>query len=203
VAVAHVCVEALRVARGDEEQGRRVEEWLNAAAARHPALTRLQVYLADLYDLQGRYRDAEAAYRKILEQDGRNFVALNNLAWLLTLKGGRAAEALELVGRAVAVAGEVPALRDTRALVRLSQGEPEKAVLDLREALARAPTAARYFHLARAHQAADDRAAAADALRRAEAAGLGVRTLHPLERAAYHELVDWVRGGPAVARARP
>ena len=52
-----------------------------------------------------------------------------------------------------------------------------------------APTAAKYFHLTRAHHMARNARAARAALARANAAGLTAERLHPAERGTYRQLV--------------
>jgi tetratricopeptide (TPR) repeat protein len=107
------------------------------------------------------------------------------LAW----KEGAAAEALELINRAFDVVGPIPSVLDTRALVSLKMGKGEPAVKDLKEAVAEAPTAPRYVHLARAYLLAGHRPSALAALRTAETLGLKADSLEPRERAAYHQLL--------------
>src|SRR5207302_373486 len=102
----------------------------------------------------------------------------------------RAAEALQLIDRAIATIGPLPDLLDTRAVVNVMLGRSGPAVEDLRLALAEAPTAAKYFHLARAQQCARNPRAADDALRRANALGLKSADLHPLERRSYDQLMS-------------
>ena len=72
--------------------------------------------LASLRNQQGRYAEAEALYRQVLQGDGRNLTVLNNLAFLLTFENGKTAEAMTLINRAIEFAGSLPELLDTRAL---------------------------------------------------------------------------------------
>jgi cellulose synthase operon protein C len=51
--------------------------------------------LAHVKNLQGRYDEAETLYRQAVEKNPRDTTALNNLAYLLALRGGRADEALQ------------------------------------------------------------------------------------------------------------
>lgn len=192
-AVAAVALDLLRDGPADDKQCQRVERRLQAALEAYRESPALLVCLADLRDLQGRYVEAEAVYRRALDRDSRQIVALNNLAWLLAFRDGKGPEALELIDRAINLAGPQPALRDTRAIVHLSQGLGDLAVRDLEAAVEGEPTATRYFHLARAYRMAGRPADALDAFRRAEAAGARGPGLHPLERAGYQEFVSWAR----------
>jgi tetratricopeptide (TPR) repeat protein len=148
------------------------------------------VHLAVLRNLQGRYPEAEALYRKVAAgaDPKAAAMALNNLAWLLALKDGKTAEALELVKRAMEQVGPEPGLLDTRAVVYLKMGQGDQAVKDLEAALADREMPSAYFHLAQAHQLAGNRFAAAVAWRKAAALGLTADGLDPLERAAYDQL---------------
>ena len=99
------------------------------------------------------------------------------------------AAALPLIHEAIAIAGPVDELLDTRATVYLQNRQADLAVKDLEHALAQAPTPTRYFHLAQARQMVKDRAAAAVAMRKALDMGLQAAQLHPLERASFEQLV--------------
>jgi hypothetical protein len=115
-------------------------------------------------------------------------MALNNLAWFLTLRERGGAEALRLVNEAIGRAGPEAALLDTRAVVCLALRQSRQALRDLQDAIAQAPTGPRYFHLAQAHRLARDHRAARETFRKARAEGLRSQDLDPLERPAYEEL---------------
>jgi tetratricopeptide (TPR) repeat protein len=188
-AVAQACLEAVAVAPGDRRQEERVDRWLTAALAKNPGSPQLTAALGHLRSLQGRDHEAERIYREALRRDSRDAVALNALAWLLALRGGRGAEALDLVQRAFQVIGPHSDLLDTQAVAHLSLGQGERAVSILQDVVTEDPSrAASYFHLAQAHETLKDHQAAAQALRRAQAAGLKVSDLHPLEHPAYERL---------------
>lgn len=189
--VARATAAALGAARADAGSaaaGRAVGR-LEAAAADDGATPAVLASLASVREIQGRFDDAERLYRLALRRDPADAVALNNLAVLLALRGGDRREALELADRALARAGPVPELLDTRGIARLAAGDAAGAVEDLTEAVALAPTGAAYFHLAQAHLLARDRPRAAAAFRRAAALGLAGGALHPLERAGYLQVV--------------
>jgi predicted Zn-dependent protease len=124
----------------------------------------------------------------VLAADPQNVVALNNLGYLLALHGKGAAEAMELLNRAIALAGPTPELVDTRAVIHLKLGQPDRAIKDLETAMAEAPLPAVSYHLAQAHQLARNATAARDALQKAKSLGLQPDTLHALERPAYQQL---------------
>ncbi|MBX6312993.1 MAG: tetratricopeptide repeat protein [Isosphaeraceae bacterium] len=189
-AVANACIAALYAAQPDDESYQRVERWLETALRKAPGTASLLVPLAVIRGLQRRYQEAEALYRQVIARDDRNIEALNNLAWLLSLKGDGGSEPLELIQRAIAIGGPVPALLDTRAVINLKRNNIDAALQDLRQAVAEAPTASSYFHLAQAYWTAKSPGAAAEALREAKNLGLATNGLDPLERTAYHQLLS-------------
>jgi predicted Zn-dependent protease len=186
--VARSCLFILRSGRPTEEQRRQVERWLDEAVKHEPKRMVLSLLLAELYELDGRQHEAEAVHRRILAADPDNVVALNNLAFLLALRGGDAAEALRLVNLALERAGPLPALLDTRAVIYLKAGQAEDASRDARRAVAAGASPARFFHLAQARFAARDRQGAREAMERARQVGLNEDALHALEVAALQEL---------------
>jgi tetratricopeptide (TPR) repeat protein len=187
VALAGVTV--LYAAPAKSEDCRRVEQWLEAALRKNPNGIGLWLQLAALRNLQERYADAEALYRRVLDQEPRQALALYNLAWLLAVRGGSQAEALKLIQQALEVAGPLPDFLGTRAVIYLKMGQADQAIKDLEAALDVAPTALRYYYLALAQQTARNRSAALAAFRQAQAAGLKIHDLHPLERNSYRELL--------------
>src|SRR5262249_25690505 len=126
--------------------------------------------------------------REVLKRNGSEVLALNNLAFLLALRSGKADEALRLLDRAVEVKGPHPDLLDTRAVVLLSARRTDEAIRELTAAIKEAPTAVSYFPLAQALDLKGDKAQARVHLGRAEELGLTEADLHPLERPAYRRL---------------
>jgi tetratricopeptide (TPR) repeat protein len=187
-AVARACTAIVYALQPSAAELRRVEGWLEEARKKAPS-DELTGHLAALRNRQGRYAEAELLYRQILQHQPGNITALNNLSCLLALGAGRAEEALSLVSRALAVEGPIPYLLDTRALAYLAGKRSDLAVKDLQDAVAEAPTATRYFHLARAQRDAGNRLAAVAAMRKALALGLSPNRLHALELRTHQQLV--------------
>lgn len=80
-------------------------------------------------------------YRRVLESEPDNVVALNNLAWLLGASGSsKQSEALALAQRALAIAPGSPAILDTYGWLLHRAGQSREAVPLLERAVARRPT---------------------------------------------------------------
>jgi Flp pilus assembly protein TadD len=122
-------------------------------------------------------------FRRLLSRNPANSEALNNLAWLLALRDRtKAAEAIALVDRAVAIAGEVPNLADTRAVARIQLGQLDRAVTDLLEIRRQSPDNPSFaLHLAWAYHARGQSEQAQKELREAEKLGLRPTVLDPFE----------------------
>ncbi|MFO0951188.1 MAG: hypothetical protein U0835_08555 [Isosphaeraceae bacterium] len=180
-----VAVFVLSAVPVDTSRRQQVLTRLEDARRARPTSGELALRLGMLHEAEGRFDDAEAQYRDAIVRAERPSVALNNLAWLLAFRPGRADEALRMVDRAVELSGPLPDLLDTRGVVELALKQPGKAATDLRLAVASSPGAVRFYHLSQAYLAAGDRRNAREAFDRAVAAGLGESALHPLERGAF------------------
>jgi tetratricopeptide (TPR) repeat protein len=169
----------------------KVEQWLNEAILKRPDLNvPLVVLLAQLRERQGRIADAKELYGKVIQKDPSNLVALNNLAFILALEGDKSGhgQALKLVTQAIAIAGPIGPVLDTRATVYLALGKNDLALKDLLDALAQAPTPASYYHLAVAYQRSNQPEDALKALEKAKDLGLRPDRLHFLERDGYSKM---------------
>lgn len=173
----------------DHANQRRVADKIAAAAKAHPETLSLQFDLANVQTLLGQYDQAETIFRTVYDRDQTRGSSLNNLAWMLSLRGSRATEAVDLANRAIQLDGEAPDLLDTRAVAHLAAGQTDLAIRDLENALAVSPKPEMYFHLARAYAQSGRRDDAAASLKRARDLGLSASGVHPLERATYNQLV--------------
>ncbi len=187
-AVAAASVALARAGQADARHAARVERWLEAAIQKSPD-NGVLLALADCRDLQGRYDEAEKLYRQVLARDRDNVAALNNLAWLLARRPDQASEALDLINRAIDLFGPEASLLDTRGVVGLAAGQNKQALDDLRQALAQRSAPAYSFHFAQVHLQNQEPEAAREAFHQAQAAGLTADKVHPLERAAFRELL--------------
>jgi tetratricopeptide (TPR) repeat protein len=176
-----VSVGLLGTMKASDIQVRKVEQMLLAARKEKPRSVVLLMHLADLYDKRGRYDDSAKVYQQVLKEEPKNVVALNNLAWLMAVRDVNAQKALEYINEAIKGMGQRGDLLDTRATVYLALKETDKALADLREAVADSATPGRLFHLALAQDRKGNDSEAAQTLQRARARGLKFALLHPAE----------------------
>jgi tetratricopeptide (TPR) repeat protein len=190
--VALTALAAYDAPSADEAQKSQVEAWVVEAIQKHHEESNLLPKLAMIRLRQGRYDEAETLLHQALTSNPDNPEARNNLAWLLSHRDpspSKTQEALELIDRAIEVAGENATLLDTRAEIYLELGQTNRALQDLGRALKLKPSGrASYFHLARAHWMAQNKVESRTAFQRAVELGLTPETVDPLERASYLQL---------------
>ncbi|MDR3622644.1 MAG: tetratricopeptide repeat protein [Paludisphaera borealis] len=185
-------IEALFPAKAepDAAQIERVSQWIDRSIKQNPKSALFLIALGNIRERQKRYPDAEALYRQVIAQGSGDVIPLNNLAWLMALKGDKGAVPLDLINKAIALRGPIPEFLDTRAIVYLTHGESKRAIEDLENAVAIAPSATKYFHLAQAYLEASNKEAAKENLAKARTKGLAKGTLHPLELTVYEQVVS-------------
>jgi tetratricopeptide (TPR) repeat protein len=174
---------------GNDQQRERVARWLEENVAAEPDSLAALLQLADLRDLQQEYDEAMRHYRRILELDSQNVIALNNLAWLLAVRAGEHTEAERLIDAAIEASGPVAVLLDTQGTVRHSQGNFAGALESFDRSIREQDQPSTRFHRAQAHHAAGDADAARKDLQAALDAGLTADGLQPLERDAFRRLL--------------
>jgi tetratricopeptide (TPR) repeat protein len=189
IQVANSSLRILFAANLSEEDTRRVADRIEAASKAAPDQVSLSFALANARMLQGRNEEAEAIFRRIFERNKTNASPLNNLAWLLAMRDGKASEALETIDRAIAINGASPEYLDTRGMIHLAMGRGDLATKELEDSIAVAPGPDNYFHLAQAYLVAKRNREAGEALQEARNLGLKPEMLHPFERRAYDQLV--------------
>jgi tetratricopeptide (TPR) repeat protein len=146
------------------------------------------VSLAAIQDRMGKYDDEEKSLRRALALDGNRIEALNNLAYILSVRKKDLPDARLLVQKAISQAGPLAAILDSQALVELMSGQLESAQEHSKLAAADDPSATHWFHLAEAQFLGGNRRDARDSWRKAIDAGLSVGSLHPLEIGSFQEL---------------
>jgi tetratricopeptide (TPR) repeat protein len=199
-AVLSVAVGAVAANVATPKQVQRVEALVQEAMAKETKAKSTQkekadgvvweAYLAVLKEREARYEEAEALYRKVIARLPENAVALNNLSFLLALRG-HADEARSIIEKVIAITGPNAEILDTRGVIWRTLGKLAEAEKDIQAALKQERTAYRLFHLALVHEAAERQLEALQAFH--EALDLGLAThngmLHPLERGAYQRLL--------------
>ncbi|MGH9410986.1 MAG: TIGR03790 family protein, partial [Vicinamibacterales bacterium] len=110
-AVATVRAEALAEAK--DKAG--TLKALTDAVEADPHFTTARMTLALSADADGRFDDAIVQYRAVLDYDGANAVALNNLAYSLAVNKHAPADAVSIAERAVTASHDNPAMLDTLA----------------------------------------------------------------------------------------
>jgi tetratricopeptide (TPR) repeat protein len=197
--VAAACIKVL-FAPGqvpDRAQLNRVAGWLEGALKQqNPAQNQqstqlLLLSLASVYERQGQYEEAKALYRRVAKEGDRDGTSCNNLAWLMAFEDGKGRDALAYINRAIALKGPQPDFLDTRGVIYLNMGESQRAINDLEDAVARAPSPSKFFHLAQACLKAGDKKKTTENW--AKTKGLkpsDPSDLHALEVKAYQKMLN-------------
>jgi putative PEP-CTERM system TPR-repeat lipoprotein len=110
-----------------------LEAWID----QNPNDVGVRMALADRLQMGADIPAAMEQYRRILDVQPGNVIALNNLAW--HLKESDLKKALEYIDRAANVAPDNPSVLDTRALIQYENGDYRGANSSIQGALARAP----------------------------------------------------------------
>ena len=173
----------------------RVEQYLVTHSQAQPESLELKLCLADVKSLAENYAEAEELYREIIRTDNLHVPALNSLAWMLAMRGRLLDEAMTFVERAMAEAGPVSRLLDTRGCVKLAQSRLRAANDDLIAAVDAGSTPETLLHLAFVQAESGDVALAQQTLAHAVGIGLRAETLHPLDRRLFDRLQSQILGG--------
>jgi tetratricopeptide (TPR) repeat protein len=110
--------------------------------------------LAILLEITGRSAESAELYRRLLELEPDNLIAINNLAWIMCEVQGRHQQSLELAQRGLKMAPNYVDLIDTRGVVYYRLGEFDKAIQDFSTCIELYPSTtpaaiATRFHAAR------------------------------------------------------
>jgi tetratricopeptide (TPR) repeat protein len=125
---------AYRKAAGEQDQAHKLlQNWLSE----NPGDMAVRLSLANDLLLANDTVGANAEYEAVLELDGNNVTALNNLAWNLRLDDRK--RALDYIRRAARVAPERAEVLDTLAVIEHLNGEYLRAHRNIQRALAAAP----------------------------------------------------------------
>lgn len=140
---------ALVRAGRETEAVQQADEWL----AQQPEDALVRRYLAERAIGAGQLQQAESLYRRLVELNAQDVVALNNLAWVAGELDR--ADALALARRALSVAPDNASVLDTLGMLLLKSGATEEALQHLQRAVNLAPqTGLLRLNLARGYVAA-------------------------------------------------
>ena len=193
-ALAAAAAAVINAEKVTPEQLQQVETVLTSASASAHQPVPLLTALGLLKIVQGQPERAEVFYRQVLARNPNDFQACNNLALLLAYSGNKSDEALDLINRAIKLAGSQPTLLDSRAVVHIYRNEPQRAIEDLETILTDPSEKVNpvwLFHKAWALKLADNLVDAGDVLHTARNSyDLDRAQIDPPERAAFDKLVD-------------
>ena len=130
---------------------------VSAVLGKDDASTPAHLMLAETEWQAGNSAAAIAQFRKVLERDSRNIMALNGLGYLLADQANQPDEALKYAQQAKELAPQDPAVEDTIGWVYYRKGLYAVAAEHLEAAVAKEPNARRRYHLAMAYFKSGDR----------------------------------------------
>lgn len=139
----------------------RMLQWLKEK----PGDLAARAVLAESYLQQKQYKPAIEQYQTVLAQSPQSVLALNNLAWLYQETQDK--RALPAAEQANQLAPNNPAIMDTLGWILVQQGQTDKGLKLLQQALSKAPDAAEIrYHLAAALYKSGDKVRAGAELER-------------------------------------
>jgi tetratricopeptide (TPR) repeat protein len=145
-AAAAAYVEVIRRGKPSPNQREAMKRYIQDAIDKAPQSMPLRLSWAEYLQLAGENAEAVAVYREVLRREPENILALNNLAWTMSLDRRDEAnlrESLSYIQRAIDVAGPLDELLDTRARILFESGQQGEALRDMCDAVNQAPSAAR------------------------------------------------------------
>jgi len=142
---------------------------LEAAIKTNPDNHTAYMSIAQIYVKYKEYKQAIAAYERLLERKPGLWPAANDLAYLLSETGGDLDKALTLAQKSLAQRSEEPAILDTIGWIFLKKGDVNKAIEYLERARSRMVTVSPSlsYHLGAAYAKAGMTAAAREYLKKA------------------------------------
>jgi tetratricopeptide (TPR) repeat protein len=175
----------------------RVQQVISSALEAHGDNVDLLLTVAVQEVTEGNQTEAIRLFRRVIEINPNNALALNNLATLLAEHPNQLKEAREYVERAMAIAGRDAALLDTLGTIFIRAGDFGQAVAALEEAVAEAPSDPRYyFHLAVAYSRSGRTSPAIEALDTSRQRGLESAILTVGDRELLASLELDLHGAP-------
>jgi tetratricopeptide (TPR) repeat protein len=186
--VAVTCVGIMADRRASVAQRQEVIGKVNAALASNPKSLTLLLVAGMLADQSGKPEAARGYYERLLKLQPGHTLALNNLAYIRGLRDGKHTRALEMIDQAIETDGPRVEFLDTRAMIHLAAGRPDKARKDLETAIGESNQPVLHLHLARVYLAEKNRPDAVVAFRKATELGINRTWLPMLEHSEYKRL---------------
>jgi putative PEP-CTERM system TPR-repeat lipoprotein len=160
-------LQILTASQRAEEGEKRLVAWL----ASHPEDVSVRAVLAESLLKRGQYKAATEQYLILNKSNPGNLVVLNNLAW--TLSEAKDPRAVGFAEQALKLKPDNAAVMDTLGWILVQQGQMDRGIKLLQQALSKAPDAAEiHWHLAAAYEKSGDRNRAQTELERLLATGL-------------------------------
>lgn len=149
----------LAVARMDVSEGKldSAHQTLAALLAASPNDPELWLYMGWLANLEKDYRQALVYFRKVVDADASNVVALNNLAYILASQTGQFDEALKYAQQVKELAPDNKGVDDTIGWIMYRKGLYRSAVKYLESAASGAPDPVIRYHLGMAYLKTGDK----------------------------------------------
>ena len=131
------------------------EDILRLVLKNDSSSTEAMSVLAILLETMGRSDESAELYRRLIELEPENLIAINNLAWILSEDKGQHKQALELAQKGLKLAPNYIDLIETRGVIFYRMGDFTKSIGDLTRCVELYPSltpqyVAASFHLARA-----------------------------------------------------
>ncbi|WP_145383159.1 tetratricopeptide repeat protein [Botrimarina mediterranea] len=175
--------------QAESEQYERAWPAISGAIEQHGDDVELLMSVAVLHVTRGDEDEAIRLFRRVIEVAPDHTLALNNLATLLGERESDRAEALQVVGRAIKVAGRNAALLDTQGTIQLRVGAVSEAIASLEESVASVDVDPRYyFHLSAAYLRSGRTADAANAFKEAKRRGIADAVLTAADQVLMQEI---------------
>jgi predicted Zn-dependent protease len=195
--ILQLCMVAIRKSANPAtpKQTQRVEAWFDRVRRDDPDSLQVQMFYADLLDFERRFDEVEKIYRAILARSDLSSndrgAVLNNLSFLLAMRGEHPDEAAKLIDEALNLFGPQSDVLDTHGVVYLSKGDVKQAISDLTDAvIVTDPKPIQFVHLAMAQTAANNITGARKSMDRAKSMNFNPDELSPLEKTRYQSMLN-------------
>jgi tetratricopeptide (TPR) repeat protein len=189
------------LSRSKEVEGRQMAEEFSRCVLKNDENSAvLMMRLGTLLQASGRTSEAAVLYKRVLDKQADDLIAINNLAWILCEDQKNPQEALELAQRGLKKAPEYVDLLDTRGRAFDRLGRFGDAAEDFKKCVSLYPAGApgrvsSHFHLGRSLADLGEKNQAIEQLNRAIELNKEVGALDGSDLAEAHKLLEKLTGG--------